>query len=856
MTTIQIPDFEFSAFYYAKILDALTTYKRQNLPEHTDESEYDPFMQFLRMQALVGHINNCLLDLVANEATLPTAQLTESVRNMLRLIDYELATASPASADIVYELSKVFTSAYELIPEGALTSTERETGVDPVIFERPTAVTIDRTDQFSYVFGLEGSTYTDYTDKANSQTTPADDWTPWTGAVATKDAIYFGHKHIMWDKLGLWFTTPMAGTKPTGTINCIIQSWMGDGDYFTLDDGTNPAVNFWFNVTGIYTPPGGYNSTNIEVDISGDTTSSEVATTVRTAINGVGASLLITASGSGNVVTLTHDNFGTEGNKAVTENVTNVNFTVAGMSGGTDGIKGIWEYYDGNFDKTEPTEVKIDVPSAGKLLFDLTDYLGSAVKSGTQIRVRLNVSAAYSDVESAFGIPSGSGFSVAKNYCVVDSYLGQTTPSTVTSDYTVGSDWEEVQDLVDGSALLSQDGNVEFSLPQTLTRDWKIGTVNGVDAQWLRYRVISVDAVVDLPTFQYGRLDQGKQYALATSTQGRTQSDDPLASSDGTADQRFETTRDNYISGTMEFEVEGELWAEVDNFLFSAPTDKHCIVEIGEDDRATVVTGDGIKGKIPPVGVDNVAADYRYGADLDGNVGADTITVDKTSLTYVNRIWNPRPASGWSKAEGADEASLEQAKIAGPATLRVKDIALGPSDVETLAKSYVDAAGSKPFSRAKAIEEGFGPKTIELVVVAKGGAQATASQLAEIEEHFNGDPYSYPVKEKHLVANQEVTAVNFVPKTIDITATVYGEVAAAAIEARLATVIQPEALKEDGVSWEWEFGADVPVSRISHEIFEADEDITKVVLTAPASDVVLAARELPKLGTVSITIVS
>lgn len=856
-TTVVIQDFDFASFYYGEILDALIQYKRINVPEHTDESEYDPLMQFLRMQALVGHLSNVLVDLVANESTLPTARLVETVRNMLRLIDYELRTASPAQADIVYELSKVFTTSFEIINEDAQAATERQGEVAPVIFERGTAVTIDSTDEFSFVFGLEGSTYTDYTTKANSQTTPADDWTPWTGSVAAKDALYFGHKHILWDKLGLWFTTPMSGTKATGWIQFIVKANLVDGETFVLDDGTNAAVTFHFNVSGTYTPSGGYDSTNIEVDVSGDTTADEVALTAKTAINGVGTSLTITG---GTITTgklnLENDVFGTAGNQTITETVTDAGFTTSGMSSGTDGIVGVWEYYDGNFAKTSPSEVQVDVPSSGKLLFDLTSYLGAEDRTGTQIRVRLNETTAYEDVESAFGIPSGSGWGSNRNYVVVNSYLGQTTPSTDITKYTVGSDWQEFSDLLDGTEKLSQNGNVTFTLPQSVTENWKTGAVNNQTVYWIRYRVISVSGIVDLPTFQYGRLDQGKQYVLASFTQGQTQTEDPLGSSDGTANQRFETSRDNFISDTMEFTVEGEQWTEVENFLSSTPTNKHYTVEVGENDRATVVTGDGVTGKIPPEGTNNVAAEYRYGADADGNVGADTITVNKSSLSYINRLWNPRPAAGWEEAQGADEESLEQAKLAGPASLRTKDVALSPDDVETLTSEYTDAEGASPFSRSKAIEEGYGPKTIELVVVASGGGQASTAQLDALDEYFNGDPFASPPVEKHLVANQEVTSVNHTSKTIAVTATVYGDVTVDEIKTRLQSILQPEALKADGVTYEWEFGADVPVSRIIHEIFETDESITKVTVTVPASDVTLATRELPAAGTLTITVIA
>ena len=105
--TIQIPQFDFSSFYYAQLLEALIAFKRVNVPEHTDESPQDPLIQALRAFALVGHLNNVNVDTVANESTLPTSRLPETIRNMLRLIDYELASASPSSADVLFKLVQI-----------------------------------------------------------------------------------------------------------------------------------------------------------------------------------------------------------------------------------------------------------------------------------------------------------------------------------------------------------------------------------------------------------------------------------------------------------------------------------------------------------------------------------------------------------------------------------------------------------------------------------------------------------------------------------------------------------------------------------------------------------------------------
>jgi hypothetical protein len=396
---------------------------------------------------------------------------------------------------------------------------------------------------------------------------------------------------------------------------------------------------------------------------------------------------------------------------------------------------------------------------------------------------------------------------------------------------------------------------VEYTLPQTLTKYWKQTKVNGFEAFWIRYRIVQVSTPT-APTIRLVRMDTGKQYVMRQCTQGRTANDSPLGSSTGLANQRFETTRDFFINGSETVTVEGETWVLVDNFLNSGPFDKHYIIELGANDRATIVFGDGVTGKIPPLGVGNISILYRYGANDNGNVGALTVKVDKTGLTYINSLYNPRLGTGWTEAEGADEESLEKAKLSGPASLRVKEVALGPTDVEELTARFTDSTGARPFSRAKAFEEGFGPKTIELVVVASGAGLATATQLAELELYFNGDAFAVPPVAKHLVANQEVTAVNYTPKSINVVATVYGDVDEQEVINRLNQVIQPEAVKADGVTYEWEFGAEVPISRIIHEIFETDESITKVVLTTPAANVALLPRELPKIGTATITVIT
>ena len=714
-TKITIPDFDFASFYYPEILEALMNYKRTNVPEMTDETPYEPFIQLLRAYALVGHLNNTTLDLIANEAYLETAQLVESVREHLKLIDYQMKPAVPSQTDEVFELSKTFTSITEIVPENSLFSTAAIGDEQPVYFEVIDSQSVADTNVFSNVFAYEedgeGATWVDYTTEANAGT----NWTPWVSAVVG-DAVYFGHADIMWDKMVVETPTQAAG------------------------------------------------------------------------------------------------------------------------------IAGIFEYYGNHYYKVTPSLVTN--PSAGILEFNVNAMLGIANRVGTDVRVTLNSTGASEDLVSTW---DGSD-----NIVTTTGLLGQSTVSLTEADYTLSMPWYELSDVDDKTLDFTVDDKaISFALPQNVTEYWQQTEVNDETAYWLRYRIITGPATTN-PVFAQWTIDDGKQYYLASATQGKTQLDDPLALGTGLADQKYDLSREYFVLNSQEVTVDAEEWAEVDNFLASAPTNKHYTVTLGDNDRATINFGNGVSGSIPSNGA-TITAEYRHNAELDGNVGSDTVTSDKTGLIYTNKIWNPRSASGWSASQGSTDQGIAQAKIEGPASLRIKEVALNADDAASLAVSYIDDDGLSPFTRATAFEGTYGPKTIELVVTAAGGALASSEQIQGVEDYFNGDRTSTPPKPKRIVANQELSATNYSQKTIDVTATVYGNVSEEAVENALIALLQPEAVEPDGVTWTWKYGGEVTKSRLNHEIFGIDNSIWKVLIDE--SDVELATRELPIAGSITVTVI-
>lgn len=722
-TEIIVPDFRFTAFYYPQLVEALREYGRRNVPELTDESDQEPMIQLERMLALVGHINAVRADTIANESTLPTAQLRASVGNLLELIDYRLASAAPGQTEVVFVLAQVLSATVEVLPALAQIAT-RAAPSDPArIFEVLTALSVTRTDRLGAAFAVEDGAFTDVVAGLNDGTA-GNEVTPWATPVGGSssregDSILFGHPEAMWDRLALTLDTAGAG------------------------------------------------------------------------------------------------------------------------------LTGVWEYYDGRYDKANPTSV---TDNGTTLTFDLTEYLGTTDLRGTSIRVRLNSTGAFEDLFSDFvgGV----------NVVTTTGLLGQSSPTVLVDDYTVGGPWERFTTIDDGSVNFQASGNVDITLPQSITENWDPGSINSTVAYWMRYRIITA-ATPTSPVIDLARIDQGAQYVKALATQGQTQTE-TVGSSDGTANQTFTASRTDYLDDTAQVTVDGVAWARQDNLLSSAPTDRHFTVDTDDEGRLIVVFGDGVNGAIPASGSSNIIATYRYGGARDGNVGANALAVDKTGLTYVGRVYNPRPASGWAAPEGSTPESLARSKILGPASLRTREVAIGPDDAVDLVLRAQRIDSTLPLiTRAAAIEEGFGPKTVELVVVAAGGALLSQSELDAISTFFNGDPFASPPVPKRFVANQQVVAVNYVPRVINITGTVRGgrNTTALSLSNALTRRLLPEALQSDGVTYTWAFGGRVPVSRLEHEIFVADDTVTDADITIPAADLTLQPRELPVAGTFAITVI-
>lgn len=455
------------------------------------------------------------------------------------------------------------------------------------------------------------------------------------------------------------------------------------------------------------------------------------------------------------------------------------------------------------------------------------------------------------------------------NVVTTTGTLGQTTVSTNPADYLIETEWVELPGLADELEAFTvvDSGTVSFTLPHATDRRWLPSDPegSGVDGYWIRARQAR-NGTADPPTIDAVTETRKTTWAIAFNVRQGRRVTDKLGTSDGTAAQAFALNRTPFLE-LVELLVNGDAWTEVDNFLASSSYDRHFTLAEEPDGTWLVTFGDGTNGRIP-ASTASVVATYRIGGAESGNVGADTITKDRSGNAKIKAPTNPQAASGWKAQEGTTDASLDDLRVEIPASLRTRGRAVTPEDCETLATEFTTEDGSAPVVRALAIEEGNGAKTIALVCVGPGGAAPSSSDLSELDDYFNGGTRGLQRIGGVLLANMELTAEAFIPHAIDVTVAVdvledYADGADAKIEAALGAILTPTATRlvkdADGLwvdsgiyLWEWEGKIDRSV--LLGAIYTATPGIVGITLTTPSGSVTLAAKELPTTGTLSVSV--
>ncbi len=801
---IEVPDYDFSGFYYPEIKLALEDYRRVNAQELTSDDENESHVQMENAFALVGHLTNTRLDVAANELLLDSAQLRESVRELFKLIHVTLDSATPSTALQVIKLASIITTDITaFVPEFSKFSTESELG-DDVIFEATEDWPLGRGDEIDYVFAETNVS-------------------------------------------GLLFDGAVSSSLPTQFNSVSSPFTAADvGRFLWVTRASNANA-------GIY----------------------EITQFVDTDNVVVSGAKFVTETVLGFMVFEFSANFESEANDSITEFTPWSSFAAnnklyfghltnqwnqidldIGSTVATD-LTLVWEYYDPTFSDANPTSIE-DVGSFIRM--NVNSLIGTVDRRDGEVRVTYNPTG----VTEVLNVFQDGG----ANKIATKTLLGQSTVDLNALNYTIGADWIPLENQVDGTvsggSAFAQDGILTFKYPMTRDSRWQKATINNVEAYWLRVRLVDLTGPTPtVPDFLQVQIDQADQFFPFTVVQGETIENEIIGSSNGEANQTFPLSTGPLFDGTDEIEVDETgtqtwvPWVRVPSFVKSRATDRHYTITTDEDGIGTPKFGSGIKGRIPPTFANNIRSSYRFGGEIDGNVGFEQITGNTDGIQFVSDMGNPMAATGWSDKEGGTVADLERVKDEGPTEIRRQDKVISAPDAATVAvDEYRTEDGSKLVFRAFGIEESFGPKTIELVVVGSGGSFLTEDQLTELDTFFNGDKFVVPPVQGVVLMNHEVTSSNYLANEIDYTAviTAKGLTNAEATQA-VKDYLDPLAVDVNG-EFVHKFGGLVSVSKLDCSIIDsAPSKISNIVRTLPAADVSLGPRELPKFGTISISIV-
>jgi uncharacterized phage protein gp47/JayE len=328
--------------------------------------------------------------------------------------------------------------------------------------------------------------------------------------------------------------------------------------------------------------------------------------------------------------------------------------------------------------------------------------------------------------------------SIIQHLRLIGYRLATAAPASAKLNLFVPSDFDETITIRKGDAFATDSQKdkpsvrFEYALEAPLTIDCS---------------ALPVDPVTKKKYFgELGpRPEQGPSKGIPVE-EGRLVRDEVLGESDGHANQRFSLAHPGLILRSL---GEGqaihrdivlitrlggkvEEWTLRESLAFSHKEEEDSVqndfsVEIDEQDRATLIFGDGVFGAIPPQYA-RLIATYRVGGGRQGNVPAHTIKtiIDAPQLAVIGAdVTNPQPATG-----GAERESIEHAVAHAPRVFRSRSRAVTGRDYEDLA---LDLAG---VGKVRAVPTSW--NAVKLCVAPQGGGHVSdilrASLLAYFED--------------------------------------------------------------------------------------------------------------------------
>jgi predicted phage baseplate assembly protein len=165
--------------------------------------------------------------------------------------------------------------------------------------------------------------------------------------------------------------------------------------------------------------------------------------------------------------------------------------------------------------------------------------------------------------------------------------------------------------------------------------------------------------------------------------------------------------------------VNGVRWKQVRALYAHGPRDRVFVAQEGADGKTAVEFGDGQTGARLPTGSENVAAAYRVGLGLQGEVKAGKLSLLLSPPLGVKSVSNPFPATG-----AADPETLGRARDNAPLTVLTFDRIVSLQDFEDFAAAFAGVGKAQ----ATWLWDGES-RLVQLTVAADDGSPLAASSL-------------------------------------------------------------------------------------------------------------------------------
>lgn len=209
-------------------------------------------------------------------------------------------------------------------------------------------------------------------------------------------------------------------------------------------------------------------------------------------------------------------------------------------------------------------------------------------------------------------------------------------------------------------------------------------------------------------------------------------------SSSGLPNQTFTASQLPYIDRSAVVTAGDGAYAQVANFLASAPADRHYTIAVDSQQRPTISFGNGVNGAIPQ---GTIAVAYKTGGGSSGRADANTLQKLNGNFTDIHgaavqiTVNNLGPSSG-----GLDAQTNAQIQTLAPTSIRPAGRAISLSDFTDVAQQVPGVARSL-FTTSN--EDPAVPENVGILYIVPPGAGAPSQSLLDaVLAAFAGTPFA------------------------------------------------------------------------------------------------------------------